>query len=159
MFTLLRLTVLLVTPIAFAIPAPKDGQSYTWEGKWSTLNLLYVSHFLALALTAKQWHSFFNTVDCSNTPSQNISHVAYDQNWVTNGSLAMKVDRPLLPGEHLDFSKPGRVDKLCGDFTLVYGEGQPGGQLPANECFPLMLGLTCYRFWRKGSEDTGDVPN
>ena len=39
MLTLSRLTVLLVTPIAFAIPAPRDGERYVWQGVSSDLTL------------------------------------------------------------------------------------------------------------------------
>ena len=37
MFTLLPLAVLLVTPVAFAIPAPRDGEGYAWKGVYSKM--------------------------------------------------------------------------------------------------------------------------
>ena len=103
-------------------------------------------------------YSFYGTTDCSDAPRP-IEDVPYNQNWEIKDLVSIKVNRALKPDEHLDFSKPGNVDQLCGDFQGVYGEGKTGGQLTPDQCATLPWQVDCYRLWREGSKASGDVPN
>ena len=108
-------------------------------------------------------YSFYTTANCSDLATMTaVNNVPYNQNWEMKDLASIQVDRVLGPTEHLDFSGPGQLDQICGDFEGVYGEGKVWGQLTPNKCIELpklSKPVKCYRLWREGAKDTGDVPN